>query len=56
MSTIAVFSKDTAMEIGIKKCGVIIMNRGKVKSTDWLELPNCEKMTYKMMDKNTRGY
>ena len=44
VSTIEVFSKDIAMEIGIKKCGVIIMNRGKVKSTDWLELPSCEKI------------
>ena len=32
------------MEFGIKKCGVIIMNRGKVKSTDGIELPSGEKI------------
>ena len=34
LSTVEVFS----MEFSIKKCGVIIMNRGKVKSTDAIEL------------------
>ena len=33
------------MEFGIKKCGVIIMNRGKVKSTDGIELPSGKKIT-----------
>ena len=32
------------MELGIEKCGVIIMNRGKVKSTDRTELPSGKKM------------
>ena len=32
------------MEFGIKKRGVIIMNRGKVKSTDGIELPRGEKI------------
>ena len=33
------------MEFGIKKRGVIIiMNRGKVKSTDGIELPSGEKI------------
>ena len=32
------------MEFGIKKCDVIIMNRGKVKSTDGIELPSGEKI------------
>ena len=27
--TVEVFSQDMGMELGIKKCGVIIMNRGK---------------------------
>ena len=31
------------MEFGFKKCGAIIMNRGKVKSTDGIELPSGEK-------------
>ena len=29
VSTAEVFSQDISMEFGIKKCGVIIMNRGK---------------------------
>ena len=33
MSTVDVFSQDTGMEFGTKKCGMIIMNKGKVKST-----------------------
>ena len=32
------------MEFGTKKYGVIIMNRGKVKSTDRIELPSGEKV------------
>ena len=42
VSTVEVFSQDIGMEFGIKKCGVIIMNRGKVKSTDSTELPSGE--------------
>ena len=30
------------MEFGIKKCAVIIMNGGKVKATDGIELPSGE--------------
>ena len=33
-----VFSADIGMQFGFERCGVIIMNRGKVKSTDWIEL------------------
>ena len=43
VSTIEFFSQDIAMQFGIKKCGAIIMNRGKVKSTDGIELPSGEK-------------
>ena len=32
------------MEFSIKKCGIIIMNRGKVKSTDGIELPSSENI------------
>ena len=31
LSTVDVFSQDIGMEFSIKKCGVIIMNKGKVK-------------------------
>ena len=34
VSTVEAFSQDIGMEFGIKKCNVIIMNRGKVKSTE----------------------
>ena len=34
LPTVEVFSKDIVMEIGIKKHGVITMNRGRVKSRD----------------------
>ena len=44
VSTAEVFSQDIAMEFGIKKGGVIIMNRGKVKSTDRIKLPSGEKI------------
>ena len=44
VSNVEVFSKDIGMEFGIKKCVVIIMNRGKVKSTDGIELPTGEKI------------
>ena len=32
------------MEFGIRKCGVIIMNKGKVTSTEGIELPSGEKI------------
>ena len=35
---VEVFSHDIVVELGIKKCGVIIMNKGKVKSTDGIKL------------------
>ena len=44
VSTVEVFSQDIGMEFGIKKCGVIIMNRGKAKSIDGIELPSGEKI------------
>ena len=44
VSTVELFSQDIGMEFGIKKYGVIIMNRGKVKSTDGIELPSGEKI------------
>ena len=44
VSTVQVFSQDIVMEFGIKKGCVIIMNRGKVKSTGGIELPSGEKI------------
>ena len=44
VSTVVVFSQYISMKVGIKKCGAIIMNRRKVKSTDGIELPSREKI------------
>ena len=44
VSIVEVFSQDIDMEFGIKKCGVIIKNRRKVKSTDGIELSKGEKI------------
>ena len=43
VSAVEVFSQDIGMEFGIKMCGVIIMNRGKVKSTDGIGLPKYKR-------------
>ena len=44
VSTVEVFNQDIGMEFGIRKSGVIIMDRGKVKSTERIELPSGEKI------------
>ena len=44
VSTLEAFSQDIGMKFGIKKCGVIIMKREEVKSTDGIELSSDEKM------------
>ena len=44
VTTVEAFSQNIGMEFGIKKCGVIFMNREKVKSTDGIELPSSEKI------------
>ena len=38
------------LKFGINKCGVIIMDRGKVKSTDRIGLPSSEKIREKEED------
>ena len=37
-------AKNIGMEFGIRKCGVIIMNRGKVKATKGIQSPSDEKI------------
>ena len=44
MSTVEVHSQVIGVEFSIKKCGVIIYNREKVKSTDGIELLSGEKI------------
>ena len=55
VSTAEAFSQDIGMGFGIKMCGVTVMNRGKVKSTDGIELPNVEK-EQEMKDNFTNEY
>ena len=55
MYNVEVFSQDIDMEFGIEKCGEIIINRGKVKSANIIELPSDEKIGEKKMDINTWG-
>ena len=40
--TVQALSQDIGMELGIKKCGGIIMDKGKVKSRNGIELSNGE--------------
>ena len=46
MSIVEVHSQVIGVEFSIKKCGVIIYNREKVKSTDGIELLSGEKIIY----------
>ena len=38
-STVEIFSTDIGMDFGIKKCGTLILKRGKVVRSDGIELP-----------------
>ena len=44
MRTIHIFSTDIGMEFGIKKCGVLILKRGKITRSEGIELPNGDKL------------
>ena len=50
--TVQIFSIDVRIEFGIKKCGVLIMKRGKVTLTDGIELPSGDTIK----DINEEGY
>ena len=39
-----VFSTDIKMEVGLKKCGVLVLKRGKVKQMNGLVLPTGDVM------------
>ena len=54
LSTVQIFSNDIRMEFGIKKCGVLIMKRGKVMLTEGIELPSGD--TIKDIDKEGYKY
>ncbi|XP_053147207.1 uncharacterized protein LOC128342972 [Hemicordylus capensis] len=40
LSTVCIFSSDIAMEFGLDMCAALIMNRGKIRKTEGIELPN----------------
>ena len=40
INTVGVFSDDIRMEFGLKKCGVVVMKRGKVVKCDGVGLPD----------------
>ncbi|XP_065069753.1 uncharacterized protein LOC135694801 [Rhopilema esculentum] len=42
--TVHIFSTDIGMEFGIKKCGVLILKRGKIIRSKGTELPNGDKL------------
>lgn len=44
VNTVYLFSKDIGMEFGLKKCGVLMMRRGKVQKSEGIELPSGEAM------------
>ena len=46
------FSEDIGMEFGLKKCGVVIIKKGKLVKFDGIHLPNQEIMK----DVHENGY
>ena len=53
---VRIYSQDIGMEFGIEKCAMLVMKSGKQHLTDWMELPNQDKIrtlaenkTYKYM-------
>ena len=44
VQTVHIFSEDIGMQFGIKKCGVLIMERGKVVRIDGIRLPDGQDM------------
>ena len=40
VQTVHIFSEDIGMQFGIKKCGVLTMERGKNIRTDHIRLPD----------------
>ena len=44
VQTVHIFSEDIGMQFRIKKCGVLIMERGKVIKTDGIKLPDGQHM------------
>ena len=54
VQTVFTFSEDIGMEFGLKKCGVVILKKGKLVRFDGIHLPNQEIM--KEVDENGYTY
>ena len=54
VETVHIFSEDIRMQFGIKKCEVLIMERGKVIRTDGVRLPDGQDM--KDIDEDSYTY
>ena len=44
ISTVQTLSNDTGMKFGIKNCGVLVLKRGKVGSSEGIEMPDGERI------------
>ena len=44
VSTVYLVSADMRMEFGIRKCGVLVLKKGKVVDSDGVQLPNRERI------------
>ena len=53
-STVQILRNDIGMEFGIKKCGVLVLKRGKILSSEGVELPDVERN--KETEKNRYEY
>ena len=42
--TVRIYSRDIGMEFGIEKCAMLVMKSDKEPLTDWMEIPNKDKI------------
>ena len=54
IKTVFIFSEDIGMEFGLKKCGVVILKKGKLVKSDGIHLPSQEIM--KEVDEKRHTY
>ena len=54
IQTVFIFSEDIGMEFGLKKCGVVILKKGKLVKSDGIHLPSQEIM--KEVDEKRHTY
>ena len=54
ISTVQISSNDIGMEFGMKKCGVPVLKRGTVVSSEGVEMPDGERI--KEVEKNGYRY